>query len=85
MRIALASSRVALTVDAVRQSVVEAAIRGTRVVCFPEAYVPGLHGVGVEVPAYDRADQERVVEAVGGWAREHWGRLACPGGGGGSG
>ena len=75
MRIALASPPIAPTVDAgleaVRQCVAEAAERGARVVGFPEAYVPGLRGVGVEVPPFDRADQERVVREVGAWAGAH--------------
>ena len=75
MRIALASPRIAPSVDAaldaVRHHVAEAAGLGARVVGFPEAFVPGLHGVGIDVPPYDLEDQERVLEAVGGWAREH--------------
>jgi predicted amidohydrolase len=75
MRIALASPAVAVSVDEalskVGRQVAEAAGLGARVVCFPEAYVPGLRGVGVEVPPFDRADQERVVEVVSGWARAH--------------
>lgn len=75
MRIALASPRIAPSVDAaldaVRHHVAEAAGLGARVVCFPEAYVPGLHGVGIDVPPYGPADQARVLEAVGGWARGH--------------
>ena len=42
----------------------EAAARGADVVCFPEAYLPGLRGQDFEVPSFSRADQERLLEAV---------------------
>ena len=75
MTVALASPRVALDLEDalahVEALVLEAAERGAKVVCFPEAFVPGLRGVGVDVPPFGRADQERVVGAVCGWAREH--------------
>lgn len=75
MRIALASPRVASSVDdgleKVRQSLGMAADRGTRIVCFPEAYLPGLRGVDFEVPPFDRTEQERVVRTVGQLARTH--------------
>ena len=75
MLIALASPRVASSVedglDRVRQSLAEAAARGARIVCFPEAYLPGLRGLDFEVPPFDRADQERVLRAVGRLARTY--------------
>lgn len=75
MTIALASPRVASCLDdalaQVDHHVAEAARLGARVVCFPEAYVPGLRSVGVDVPPFDAAHQARVVEAVSGWARTH--------------
>jgi predicted amidohydrolase len=40
-------------------------------VCFPEAYVPGLRGQDFEVFPYDRAEQERALEAVSALARTH--------------
>jgi predicted amidohydrolase len=75
MRIALASPRVASSVDEalekIERMIAEAAARGAAVVCFPEAYLPGLRGLDFEVPPFGRADQERALDAVSGWARTH--------------
>lgn len=75
MLIALATPRVASSVEEclekIRQSVSEAADRGARVVCFPEAYLPGLRGLDFDVPPFDRADHGRALRAVGEWARAH--------------
>jgi predicted amidohydrolase len=75
MLIALASPRVASSVedglDKVRQSLAAAASRGARIVCFPEAYLPGLRGLDFEVPPFDRGEQERVLRAVGQLARTY--------------
>lgn len=75
MKIALASPRVAATVDEalerVRGAIGEAAARGAAVVCFPEAYLPGLRGLDFPVAPFGRAEQERALATVSGWAREH--------------
>jgi predicted amidohydrolase len=71
--IALASPAVATSCDEalekVRSLVAAAAARGARIVCFPEAYVPGLRGLDFEVPPYGAADQERAVRSVCDWSR----------------
>jgi predicted amidohydrolase len=73
--IALASPRVASSLDEglekVRRFQSEAAARGARIVCFPEAYLPGLRGLDFEVPPFEAADQERALEAVAEGARRH--------------
>jgi predicted amidohydrolase len=61
MRIALASPRVAATVAAGL----------ARVVCFPEAYLPGLRGLDFPVPPFGRADQECTVAAAAELTRRH--------------
>jgi predicted amidohydrolase len=75
VRIALASPRVAATVDQgianVERLIAEAASRHAGIVCFPEAYVPGLRGQDFEVPDYGPADQARTEEAVRAAARRH--------------
>lgn len=75
MIIALASPRVAASVedglDRVEQLVAEAAARGAQIICFPEAYLPGLRGQDFDVPPFDRAQQERVLQAVAQWARTY--------------
>ena len=74
LTIALASPRIASSLDdgleRVHRLQAEAAARGARVVCFPEAYVPGLRGLDFEVAPFDRADQERALAAVSAWCRE---------------
>jgi predicted amidohydrolase len=75
MIIALASPRVAASVDEglerVRQSLAQAAAGGARIVCFPEAYLPGLRGLDFDVPPFDQSQQERVVRTVADWARTY--------------
>jgi len=65
MIIALASPRVATTLDAglekIRWLMSEAAAQGAEIVCFPEAYLPGLRGQDFEVLPFERPDQERVL------------------------
>jgi len=73
--VALASPRVASTLDdaleKIRSLMSEAAAQGAEIVCFPEAYVPGLRGQDFEVFPFDRAAEERSLRTVSQWAREH--------------
>lgn len=75
MIIALASPRVASTIDdgleRVHRLVADAAARGAEIVCFPEAYLPGLRGQDFDVPPYAAAVQEHVLRTVRGWARRY--------------
>jgi predicted amidohydrolase len=75
MIIALASPRAAASVDEalekVRRAIAEAVARGAEIVCFPEAYLPGLRGLDFEVAPFGREDQERALASVGEWARTH--------------
>ena len=68
MIIALATPRVASTIDEglerIQASLAEAADRGARVVCFPEAYLPGLRGMDFEVPDFDRSQQDRALSRI---------------------
>ena len=73
MNIALASPRVAETFDdglsRVGKLMSEAASQGARIVCFPEAYLPGLRGLDFEVPPATRAQQDRALETISQFAR----------------
>jgi predicted amidohydrolase len=73
--VALASPGVASTLDEgldkIRRLLLDASARGAEIVCFPEAYLPGLRGQEFEVPSFDRRDEERVLGAVCQWARAH--------------
>ena len=75
MIIGLASPRIATSLEEglekIRQMVSEAAAQGAEIVCFPEAYLPGLRGLDFEVPAFDRADEDRAIRALREWSREH--------------
>ena len=73
MKIALASPRVATSVnDAltnVDRLVAVAAARGAEIVCFPEAYIPGLRGLDFEVADFDVEQQQHVMMSVAAIAR----------------
>ncbi len=74
MIVGLASPGVASTLDdgldRTRRLMSEAAAQGAEIVCFPEAYLPGLRGQDFEVPRFDQAQQERVLRTVAQWARD---------------
>src|SRR5262249_3702076 len=75
MIIALATPRVAASVeeclDKIQHSMSDAASRGAAIVCFPEAYLPGLRGMDFDVPPFDHSQQERALRAVAHWARTY--------------
>src|SRR2546425_7701237 len=75
MIIGLASPRVASSLDdgldRIRRLLSEASAQGAEIVCFPEAYLPGLRGQDFEVLPFDQTKQERVLRAVAQWARTY--------------
>src|SRR5438552_1572694 len=75
MIIALASPRVATSLDeglaTIDRLMDEAVARGARIVCFPEAYLPGLRGVDLDVLPFTPADLARVLAEVGQSAKRH--------------
>jgi predicted amidohydrolase len=75
MIIALASPRVASSLDEgldkIKHFLSEASAQGAAIVCFPEAYLPGLRGVGIDVLPFGPSEHERVLQAVGQWARAY--------------
>ena len=75
MIIGLASPRIASTLDEglekVERLIAESAAQGAEIVCFPEAYLPGLRGQDFPVPPYAAAQQEKCLRLVAQWARQH--------------
>ncbi|MBZ5538330.1 MAG: carbon-nitrogen hydrolase family protein [Acidobacteriia bacterium] len=75
MIIALASPCVASTLDEgldkIKRLLSEASAQGSEIVCFPEAYLPGLRGQNFEVLPFDQTHQERALQAVAQWARTY--------------
>ncbi|MEK6300404.1 MAG: carbon-nitrogen hydrolase family protein [Acidobacteriota bacterium] len=75
MIIALASPCIASSIDDgldnIKRLISEASAQGAEIVCFPEAYLPGLRGQDFEVPLFDQTQQERALQAVAEWARTY--------------
>lgn len=75
MIIALASPSVATSIDdgleKIRRLLADASAQGARIVCFPEAYLPGLRGVDIDVLPFDEAQEKRVLQTVAQWARTY--------------
>ena len=75
MIVGLASPGIASTIDEglgkIRWLLSEASAQGAEIVCFPEAYLPGLRGQDFEVLPFDQRQQERVLRAVAQWARTY--------------
>jgi predicted amidohydrolase len=57
--------------EKVKRLLSEASSRGAEIVCFPEAYLPGLRGQDFEVMPFDKTQQERALRAVAQWARTY--------------
>jgi predicted amidohydrolase len=75
MIIALASPCVASSLDAgldkIKRFLSEASAQGAAIVCFPEAYLPGLRGVGIDVLPFDQSEHAQVLQAVAHWAKTY--------------
>ena len=75
MIIGLASPRVASTLDdgleKINRLLSDAAAQGAEIVCFPEAYLPGLRGQDFDVVPFDRAEQDRTLQTVAQHARTY--------------
>ena len=75
MIIALATPGVAATLDEgldkIKRLMGEASAQGAEIVCFPEAYLPGLRGQDFEVLPFDQAQQERVLQIASQWAQRY--------------
>jgi predicted amidohydrolase len=73
--VGLASPRVARSIDdglaKVERLAASAAAQNAEIVCFPEAYLPGLRGQDFEIPPFERADQDHVLDAASAIARAH--------------
>jgi predicted amidohydrolase len=73
MIIALASPRIATSLDdgleKIRRLMAEASAQGAEIVCFPEAYLPGLRGQDFDVFPFDAGQQQRALDTVAQWAR----------------
>jgi predicted amidohydrolase len=75
MIIGLASPGIASALDEgldkIKRLLSEASAQGAEIVCFPEAYLPGLRGQDFEVCPFDRTHQKRALQAVAQWARTY--------------
>src|SRR6476660_3129667 len=75
MIIALASPRVASTLDEgldkIKRMLSDASTQGAEIICFPEAYLPGLRGVDFDVLPFGQADLDRVLHAVAQWSKAY--------------
>jgi predicted amidohydrolase len=73
--IALASPRPATSLDdglgKIGSAIADAAARGAKIVCFPEAYLPGLRGQDFAVIPWDAGTQQRALSDTTAFAREH--------------
>ena len=49
----------------------DASAQNAEIVCFPEAYLPGLRGQDFDVPRFDRADEDRALRGVSQMARAY--------------
>jgi predicted amidohydrolase len=75
MIIALASPCIASTLheglDKIKRFLSEASAQGAEIVCFPEAYLPGLRGVGIDVWPFGESEHAQVLKVVAQWARTY--------------
>ncbi len=75
LRIGLAAVRnapsVAERLQTVERFLADAGAQGVAIVCFPEAYIPGLRGMDFPVPPPDQLRQQAALEEIRASARRH--------------
>jgi predicted amidohydrolase len=75
LRIGLAAVRnmptVAERLETVKGFLEQAATQDVAIVCFPEAYIPGLRGCDFPVPVHDQGRQQEALEEVRAAAEAH--------------
>lgn len=68
MRVALGSPRIATSIDDGLEKISRlmqlAAQKQAEIVCFPEAYLPGLRGLDFDVPDFSQQDHDRALNDV---------------------
>jgi predicted amidohydrolase len=73
--VALASPRIASSIDDGLENtaalIAATARQRARIVCFPEAHLPGLRGMDFEVCPFDEDKRRRVLRTVSDLARDH--------------
>ncbi len=75
MIIGLATPAVATTLDdgldKIKRLLADAAAQGAEIVCFPEAYLPGLRGQDFAVLPFSQAEQDHVLQTMAQYARTY--------------
>lgn len=75
MRIALASPRVAANLEEglakVEHMLAQAAASGAAIVCFPEAYLPGLRGQDFTVWPFHQDEHDLILEKAAVWTKQY--------------
>src|SRR4029078_1726962 len=75
MLIGLASPRIVSSIEEglekVRSLISDASAQNAEIVCFPEAYLPGLRGLDFTVPPFDQMQFENALRAVCDWSRKY--------------
>lgn len=75
MIIALASPAIASSLDEGLEKIErfqqEASAQGAAIICFPEAYLPGLRGQDFDVLPFDQATYERIINVTSQWAKQY--------------
>ena len=57
--------------ETIHVSFVKGRTQRAEIVCFPEAYLPGLRGQDFDVWPFDQQAQDRALKAVADWARSY--------------
>ena len=75
MIIALASPRVASSLedglDCVDRLIADASRQSAKIICFPEAYLPGLRGQDFRVIDWNADEERNTIDAIADMARRH--------------